>query len=572
MRSVLIAAIAVACWGETVRIPMRDGVHLAANVFHPAAGRWPVLLVRTPYDKGTGLTPNFRAFLDHGYALVVEDVRGRYESEGVFDPIVQEGPDGEDTINWIGGQPWCDGKVGMFGGSYAGIVQWQAALRRPAYLKAIFPVVSGYDDYLDRYYSRGGAMKLGHRLLWMSENVHAPGFVRPDLAHFMWRLPLRDADRAVSGETVEWYQKVLDHPAYDEYWRALSTRERLDRIRVPVFAAGGWFDNYGQSDLEAFATLRKMGHPAYVLIGPWAHNFADKLAVNFGSEATVPLRRLQFKWFDYWLKGQGTIEDLAPARIFTMGENRWDDEEMWPPLNARVEPYYLAGKGDARTLSGDGKLRTKRPKHEVEDRYTYDPMKPVPTRGGAICCNARVLPPGPMDQRVIEGRHDMLVFTSDPLKSDLQVTGVVRAQLFVSTTARDTDFTAKLADVAPDGTALSLTDGILRLRYRNGLDRPELAKPGDVYPISIDAGPTSNVFLRGHRIRLEIASSNFPRFDRNLNTGRANADETDARAAHQTVFHGGRYPSALMLPVVPRPSTTSTPRRGPITGLSARRP
>jgi hypothetical protein len=581
VRKAVIAAVAAVCWGQAprietqlnARITMRDGVHLSANVFLPeATGRWPVLLVRTPYNKGSGLTPNYRAFVEHGFALVVQDVRGRYESEGVFRPLQQEGPDGEDTIAWIGRQQWCDGKIGMFGGSYLGIVQWQAALRHPPLLKAIFPVVAGYDDYLDRFYSRGGAMKLGHRLLWMSENVHAPGFARPDLAHFIWHLPLRTADQTVSGETVDWYQSALDHPAYDDFWRATSTREKLDRIRVPVFAAGGWFDNYGQSDLEAFATLRKLGHPAYVLIGPWAHNAADKLAVDFGPQSVVAMRRIQFQWFDYWLKGQGSLDNLAPARIFTMGVNRWDDEEMWPPPNARVEAYYLVGKGKAQTLSGDGKLQVKPSRRGATDGYAYNPMQPVPTRGGAICCNARMLPPGPLDQRAIEGRHDMLVFTSDALKSDLQVTGVVRVQLYVATSARDTDFTAKLEDVAADGTALSLTDGILRLRYRNGLERPELAKPGDVYEITIDAGPTSNVFLRGHRIRVEIASSNFPRFDRNLNTGRPNADETEVRIARQSVFHGGRYPSALLLPVVSRSSTASASRRGFVTGLSARHP
>lgn len=556
-----------------VRIPMRDGVSLSANIFRPlATGRWPVLLVRTPYDEGSQLTPHYRAFVEHGFALVIQDVRGRSDSGGAFQPLSQEGPDGEDTLNWIGHEPWCDGKIGMFGGSYAGIAQWQAALRNSPYLKAIFPVVSGYDDYYDRFYSRGGAMKLGHRLLWISENLRAPGFVRPDLNHFMWHLPLRTSDRIVSGESVDFYQRSLNHPSYDDFWRSLSTREKLDRIRVPVFAVGGWFDNYAESDLEAFSTLRKLGRQAYVMVGPWAHNSAERLAVDFGPGSAVPLRRIQFKWFDHWLKGQDTIQQFAPARIFTMGENRWDEEDVWPPANAHMEEWYLSGKGNAETLNGDGKLQPKLSRHEASDPYVYDPHKPVPTLGGAICCNAKILPPGPMDQRPIEGRHDMLVFTSQPLKVDLQVTGVVRALVYVSTSARDTDFTAKLIDVAPDGTATGLTDGILRLRYRGGVERPELAKPGEIYSITIDAGPTSNVFRQGHRIRLEIASSNFPRFDRNPNTGRAIADETELRIAHQTVYHGGRYPSALMLPVVSRPGTSASTRRRLDGGLSARRP
>ncbi len=539
-----------------MRVPMRDGVHLAANVFRPAAsGRWPALLVRTPYGKGTALAANHRAFVEHGFALVVQDVRGFHDSEGVFRPLDQEGPDGEDTIAWMASQSWCDGNIGMFGGSYLGIVQWQTALRNPPHLKAIFPVVSGYDDYVDRFYSRGGAMKLGHRLLWISENLRAPGFARPDFNQFIYHLPLRNADQAVSGETIEWYQRALNHPAYDSFWRSVSTREKLDRIRVPVFAAGGWFDNYGQSDLEAFAALRKLGREAHVLIGPWPHNFADRLAVDFGPQSAVALRRLQFQWFDHWLKGKDTIAELAPARIFTMGVNRWQDLDTWPPADSKSTMYYLAGKGNANTVYGDGKLQTRRARRLWSDQYLDDPKKPVPTLGGAVCCNSRRMPPGPRDQRTVEGRHDVLVYTGDPLKRELEVTGVVRVLLHVSTSARDTDFTAKLVDVALDGSAMSVTDGILRLRYRGGLDHPELAKPGEVYAINIDAGTTSIVFLRGHRIRLEIASTNFPRFDRNPNTGKPIADELELRTARQTVLHGGAYESALVLPVVRRSST-----------------
>lgn len=575
LATLLLAAHAAAQMDANygLRIPMRDGVHLAANLFRPSLnGKWPVLLVRTPYGKGGEITPNYRAFVEHGFALVVQDVRGRHDSEGVFRPLEQEGPDGEDTLNWIGRQAWCDGKIGMFGGSYLGIVQWQAALRNSPYLKAIFPVVSGYDDYLDRFYSRGGAMKLGHRLLWISENLSLPGFRKPAINQFMYHMPLRTADRAVSGDSVEWYQRSLNHPAYDEFWRNLSTREKLDRIRVPVFSAGGWFDNYAESDLEAFAALRKLGRQAHILVGPWPHNFADRLAVDFGPQAANPLRRFQFQWFDYWLKGQGSIDRLPGARVFTMGDNRWEDEEEWPPHDAVIRPLYLAGKGKANTVYGDGQLLWKPSRRKVTDQYLYDPRKPVPTTGGAICCNARVLPPGPLDQRPVEGRHDILVYTSPVLPEDLQVTGVVRVQLHVSTDARDTDFTAKLVDVDPGGPALGITDGILRLRYRNGVDRPELAKPGETYPIMIDAGVTSYVLRAGHRIRLEIASSNFPRFDRNPNTGGAIAEETAMRLANQTVLHGGKYASAVLLPVVSRPGTGTSDRRGSVTGLRRRSP
>ncbi|MBS1876189.1 MAG: CocE/NonD family hydrolase [Acidobacteria bacterium] len=556
-----------------LRIPMRDGVRLAANLFRPSSnGRFPVLLVRTPYGKGLELTANYRAFVEHGFALVIQDVRGRHDSEGSFRPLDQEGPDGEDTLNWIGHQSWCDGKIGMFGGSYLGIAQWQAALRNSPYLKAIFPVVSGYDDYFDRFYSRGGAMKLGHRLLWISENLSPPGFVRPGLNQFMYYLPLRTADRAVSGETVDWYQASLNHPNYDDFWRSFSTRDKLDRIHVPVFIAGGWFDNYAESDLEAFAALRKLGRSVRILVGPWPHNFSDRLSVDFGPNARNPVRRFQFQWFDYYLKGQGSIDHIPPAQLFLMGDNRWEDEDDWPPRDSRIRPLYLAGKGKAATVYGDGQLQWMPQRRKTADTYLYDPGKPVPTRGGAICCNVRLLPPGPIDQRAIEGRHDILVFTSPPLNEDLHVAGVVHVLLHVSTDAKDTDFTAKLIDVDPQGPALGVTDGILRLRYRNGLDRPELAKPGEIYAITIDAGPTNWAFRQGHRIRLEVASSNFPRFDRNLNTGRANAGETQLRKANQTVWHGGKYGSAILLPVAARSGTSAADSRSPVTGLPKSHP
>jgi hypothetical protein len=539
-----------------VMVQMRDGVQLSANVFRPSPfGRWPALLVRTPYGKGDQLTAHYRAFVEHGYAVVVQDVRGRFKSEGIFRPLEQEGPDGEDTIRWMARQPWCDGNIGMFGGSYLGMAQWQAALRRPPHLKAIFPGVSGDDDYADRFYSRGGAMKLGHRLEWLSENLRLRGLAKPDFRSFTEHLPLRTADRAATGRTIDFYQRSLDHPAYDSFWRRNSTREKLERIDVPVFIVGGWFDNYAQSDLEAFTTLRRLGKIAYILMGPWPHSMSDRLAgVDFGPVARVALRTVQFAWFDHWLKGKNTLAETSVARYFTMGENKWHNDATWPPQVVEIRSYYLGGNGRANSIGGNGRLQLTPPSAHHADHFTYDPRKPVPTRGGPVCCNIRLLPPGPMDQRPVERRADVLVYTSPPLKHDLEVTGPVRAVLYVSTSAPDTDFTAKLVDVAPDGAALSLTDGILRLRYRSGLDRVQIAHPGETYSIAIDTGVTSNVFRTGHKIRLEVSSSNFPRFDRNPNTGRPIADETQLRSALQTVHHGGGALSALLLPVVRRNS------------------
>ncbi len=534
------------------RVAMRDGVRLDTNVFHPMPGstRWPTILVRTPYGKSDEMSTNQRAFLERGYAIVVQDVRGRHLSEGSFRPLDQEGADGEDTLAWIARQGWSDGKVGMMGGSYLGVVQWQVAVRNPPQLKAIFPAMSGYDEYLDRFYSRGGAFKLGHRLLWMAENMLPPGAPFPNFEEIIRHVPLRTSDRFATGRRQEWYQIALDHPAYDAFWRSVSSREKIENMRVPVFAVGGWFDNYAPSDLEAFAELRRLKRNAHVLIGPWPHNMNDRFTTaDFGADAYLPLRGIQLEWFDHWLKGKDTAPP-APARYFVMGVNRWQDAPAWPPPSARLTPLYLASKGHANSADGDGALEWRRRKAVRADEYVYDPRNPTPTRGGPVCCNFKVFPPGPLEQSAIEKRSDVLVYTGEKLKNEIEVTGNVKVLLYVSTSAPDTDFAAKLVDVYPDGSAMSVTDGLLRLRYRKGLDRPELAKPGEVYPVTVDAGVTSIVFRRGHRIRVEISSSNFPRFDRNPNTGRAIADENEFRTARQTVYNGGFRPSALLIPEV----------------------
>jgi putative CocE/NonD family hydrolase len=536
-----------------VLIPMRDGVRLAANVYLPQdTARLPVILERTPYGKGTAGTPNYQAFVDHGYAVVVEDVRGRYESDGVFDSLRWESVDGDDTLNWIARQPWSDGKVGMIGGSYRGIVQWKAALMNNPHLRAIFPVVSGYDDYRDRFFSTGGAFKLGHRLLWMSENLRAPGY-HPDFAKFVLHLPLRTSDTAATGGVSDMYRAVMAHPAYDGYWRALSVKAQMQKVRVPVFAVGGWYDNYVQSDLEAYAALHKSSGLNRVLIGPWPHNMSFAFdGTDFGPQSHVPIRQLQLEWFDQWLMGRDSpLLSQPPVKIFVMGANRWREEREWPPEQAKPHSLYLEGNGHANTLDGDGALDELGPHHSTEDRFVFDPRDPVPTRGGAVCCNPKVFPWGPMDQRPVEKRQDVLVYTTRPLKQDTEVIGPVNVVLFVATTARDTDFTAKLVDVFPDGYARNLTDGILRLRYRNSLERPEASKPGDVYRITVDAGVTGNIFLKGHRIRVEISSSNFPRFDRNPNTGGSIADETRLVKATQTVYHDRAHPSCVVLMVMP---------------------
>jgi putative CocE/NonD family hydrolase len=328
------------------------------------------------------------------------------------------------------------------------------------------------------------------------------------------------------------WRTVADHPSYDAFWKATSVREHLKDIHIPVYSVGGWYDNYVESDLDAFSIRHKHNPEDRIMIGPWAHVFSATFAkVDFGKDALVPLRPEQLRWFDRWLKNGAAalppqIGPSHPVRLFVMGVNQWRDEDEWPLARARDVKYYL---------DTGGQLGNKPDAHPAApDTFVYDPRNPVPTMGGAVCCDPRVFPWGPLAQRLVEKRRDVLVYSTAPLAFAVEVTGPVKVVLRVASSALDTDFTAKLVDVFPDGTARNLTDGILRMRYRDSLENPKLMKPGEVYKVTIDAGVTSNVFLAGHRIRVEISSSNFPRFDRNPNTGGLVADAVgrDARPAN----------------------------------------
>lgn len=530
-----------------VRVPMRDGVRLCTNVFRPALqGRFPVVLHRTPYRKSSVITPSVRVFLERGYAVVTQDVRGRYDSEGEFRQSTQEERDGTDAISWIVRQSWSDGNVAMFGGSYTGIVQWRAALGGHPALKAIAPAVAGSDEYFDRYYSRGGAFRLAHRLRWIAENFKPLNRPVVDFQKMVTFLPVGRADLLVAGRTLDFYQEAMAHPSYDGYWQALSTRRRAGEVKAAPLIEGGWYDPFLQSDIAVWQALRARGHPARLMIGPWGHNQNPAMpGADFGA-AALPLRRLEADWFDAWLRH---ASPPAPSSVlyFVMGANEWRESSVWPPEGFEPLEFFLNSAGQANSLAGDGRLTPDPPKEEAADRYEYNPRRAVPTLGGNTCCNAKLLPWGPLDQRPVEGRHDVLVYTSEPLREPLEVAGSVLAVVFVSSSAPDTDFTAKLVDVAPDGTARIVCDGLTRLRYREGVERAVMYRPGTLVQVEIDAGVTAWVFEPGHALRLEVSSSNFPKFDRNANTGRQQARETHLRVARQEVFHGPDRPSRLVL-------------------------
>jgi putative CocE/NonD family hydrolase len=559
---------------------------LYADVYRPSGnGPVPVLLTRTPYDKSalSGLANGFDPLraARAGYAVVVQDVRGRWASEGDFYAFVNEAADGYDAVEWCAAQPWSTGKVGMFGGSYVGLTQWQAALARPPHLAAIVPVVTAA-DYHDGWVYQGGAFELGFNLSWTLNTLATNTLWRrreqnPDFAA-AWEanaaaadamrcrlrdLPLKDFAPLKLDDAARYYFDWLDHPSYDEYWQGLDVSARHEQIAVPALNVGGWYDIFLGGTLQNYVGMRAKGateearNGQRLIVGPWAHGpFANPVGeADFGRRSTkgdADLDGVFLKFYDRWLKGIVDGEDQPPVRIFVMGENVWRSENEWPLARARYVPYFLRGEGKANSLRGDGALSLDRPGVEEPDHFLYDPRDPVPTRGGPLCCHVPVLPIGAYDQRAVEDRPDVLVYSTPPLERDVEVTGPVSVTVFAASSAPDTDFTGKLVDVAPDGYARNLTEGIIRARYRASRERPTLLEPGGIYEYRIDLWATSNLFKAGHRIRLEISSSNFPRFDRNPNSGARLGRDVELRPALQTIFHDVERPSRVVLPIVPR--------------------
>jgi putative CocE/NonD family hydrolase len=536
-----------------VKIPMRDGVLLAANIVLPKQpGKYPTILMRTPYGKGAPGAG--RDYAQHGCVYVAQDCRGRGTSAGPWTPFLHERTDGEDTYQWIARQPWSNGQIGTTGGSYVGFTQWTSVPGNGSLVKASYTVVPLVDPYHDLAYP-GGAMQLRLMLGWSSGTAGSRATQSWQAADWLRALPLRTADTAV-GVPVPFFRDWVAHPHFDAYWQPCSIQGRYRSITTPMYTVGGWFDIFAKSALDHVSAVRTESQSPearrhqHILVGPWTHgaNRTRQVGdVDFGPQSLVDLGKTQTQWFGRWLKGTNPeVDRWPPFRIFVMGRNVWRDEQEWPLRRTRYTPYYFHSRGKANTLGGDGRLNPTPPGVEPTDRFVYDPDDPVPTTGG---CNLSG-PAGPRDQTTVERRPDVLVFTSDALEQELEVTGPVKVVLHAAATAPDTDWTAKLVDVWPDGRPIGLCDGIRRARYRESADRPTLIEPGKPYRYEIDLWVTSNVFLRGHRVRVEISSSNFPRFDRNPNTGHAFGADAERRRSTQTVYHDASYASHILLPVI----------------------
>jgi len=558
-------------------VPMktRDGVTLRADIYRPKSpDRFPVILMRTPYDKSVGwaVSPVFQ-MVPRGYVVIIQDVRGRYTSEGEWYPFKHEQADGFDTVEWAAALPFSDGKVGMIGASYVGATQMLAAIAQPPHLVAIAPDVTA-SNYHDGWTYQGGAFEQWFDQNWTSQlaqntlqrlieqNTNAlVGTAALPLANYpVFNFGQLPADAQLTAAVAPYYLDWLAHPDYDDYWKQWSIEENFSKIAVPMLQVGGWYDIFSAGTLRNYMGAKAHGSTdaartqQHLLIQIGGHaGFGRRIGdVDFGPHAIEnPYTAVILDWYDFLLKGiKNEFAADKPVKLFVMGANEYRQEDDWPPPQAHPTKYFLHSAGKANSLRGDGSLSTTVPKSEPPDVYVYNPASPVPTVGGPLCCDAEHMEPGPRDQRSVENRDDVLVYSTGPLPRDLEVTGPVTADLFVKSSAVDTDFTAKLVDVAADGLAQDLTEGILRMRYRASPEHATLMNPGQIYEISLDLWATSNVFLRGHSLRLEIASSNYPRFDRNLNTGEEIKFAHNSVSAGNTILHDAEHPSALLLPVM----------------------
>ncbi|HXS00302.1 MAG TPA: CocE/NonD family hydrolase [Pyrinomonadaceae bacterium] len=551
-----------------VSVKMRDGVSLVADIYSPVSDeKFPVLLTRTPYNR-TG-DPRFANELaSHGYIVILQDTRGRFASGGEFYPFRNESADGFDTVEWAAKLEQSNGKVGMFGGSYVGATQMLAAMAVPPHLVSIFPYVTA-SEYYDGWTYQNGALMQWFSSSWTSglaidtlrryaDRAQAP-------KEWVNTLPLQDYPLLKTPQTSElapYFRDWLSHERDDAYWAQWRVSDHYSQMTVMGLHAGGWHDLFLKGSIKNYTGLRQQAATAEaragqrLLVGPWAHagtSPAGKIGdVVFGKDAVLDNTNTTLKWFDYSLKGiKNEFASGAPVRLFIMGTNVWRDEQEFPLARTRYTKYYLHSSKGANGIAGDGSLSVALPGVEKQDQFTYDPQNPVPTIGGRLCCGGAI-PPGPADQRANETRPDVLVFSTPVLTEDTEVTGYVSVELYASTSAVDTDFTALLVDVDESGYARFLTDGIVRARYRESTKEASAITPEKIYKYTIDLWATANVFKVGHRIRLYISSSNFPRFNRNMNTGEDISNASKFVRATQTIYHDREHSSALILPVIPR--------------------
>jgi putative CocE/NonD family hydrolase len=556
---------------------VRDGTNLAADIYSPEGeGPFPVILIRLPYDKtqAENITYAHPAwYAKHGYIVVSEDTRGRGSSEGDWEPFRHEAEDGYDTIEWAAKLPGSNGKVGMYGFSYAGATQLLPATLRPPSLVAICPAMTG-SQYYDGWTYQNGAFSLAFAASWALSlgdpnarrvkddagmTAYSAAFVNSMMWH--WFLPLNE-HIALKGGYTDYYFDWLAHPTYDDYWKQWSIDEDYSRITTPALHIAGWYDIFLSGTVKNFVSLQREAGTAdakahqRLVIGPWFH-IPWKPLVGVHSEDASPnlVDDWQLAWFDHHLKGIAERAHEPLVSIFVMREERWRDFDSWPPANAEPVSYYLHSGGRANSAFGDGELSIVPPAQEEADIFTYDPLIPPASQGGHSCCFDFVAPMGPADQAGREAANGVLVYTTAPLTDDLLLIGEPSLILHAASSAVDTDFAARLCVVDRDGVSTNIQEGIVRARYRDSLTAPTLIEPDRIYEYEIKLGPVGVKIAKGERVRVSVSSSDFPQWDRNMNTGGELGTEPASAAivATQTVVHDAEHPSRLVLPVVTQP-------------------
>jgi putative CocE/NonD family hydrolase len=540
----LLLLSTAACLAEVVSLemPMRDGATLRTTVFTPGPGSYPVVLTRGYYAWNAD-NANAARFNEAGYVFVSQQCRGRGGAEG--GRFLPDDEDGYDCLEWIARQPWCDGHVAMWGGSYYGMTCWRAAVAQPPALKAIIPGFMDPDVWRAGYRSNGAI----HLKMTTQTDRAIPGgreYSLDEWQRMLRFLPLIDMDREFLGREDPLWNDYISHSSYDDYWRALAVREGegYARVRIPVYLMAGFRDYYAGVTFDAFRALRQVGATPEirVKVGDIGHSGTPDLVETI-------------RWLDYLFKGQDTgIKDEPRVKVQVRGGG-WRLADDWPIPGTVFTPLYLSSNDGGRV----GELLDQPPGDELPTSYLYDPNDPCPTLGanGSHGAVPGLIEVGPVDQRPNEARDDVLVYTSAPLDRPLEVVGPVEATLYAASSAPDTDFTVKLIDVQPDGTALNVTEGIMRTRFRRSVwEEPELVEPGRVYEYRIELLPAAIVFGEGHRIRVHLSSSNWPLWDRNQNTGNPIGMDAEVRTAEQMIYHDQTHPSHIMLPILPTPEVT----------------
>ncbi len=554
-------------------IPMRDGVRLATDLYRPETREpVPLILIRTPYQK-TMLELTARFYARRGYAVAVQDCRGRFKSEGVWEPFVNEAHDGYDTIEFLAGQPFCSGKVGMIGGSYLGWVQWWAAREKPPHLVTIIPNVSPPDPLYNIPYEYGVFFLLG--AIWWAEVVESEatadlsGAVLTRIGErkytkLLMDLPVIDLDKKVFGHENAFWRKWIEHPAQDEYWDRASFLDKLCQVKIPVFHQSGWFDGDGIGTKLNYLAMRNCGHPFQKLIlGPWGHTDTATRSIgdrDFSPRAVIDLQTEYLRWFDRWLKGvENGIEKEPLVRLFVMGDNRWLEGERYPLPGTKMTPFYLSSDKGAAGQNGDGLLSIEPPRKKSSyDSFVYDPGDPTPTpyfyeenTGDSPMPEERRKAARKEHARtILSSRKDILVYRTPPIERPLTFAGPIEANLVASTSARDTDWFVRLVEIDDRDTPFLLAEGKIRARYWKSLRKPELLKPSEVVTYRIDLWHTAITIPKGYRLQVEVASASFPIFSRNLNTGGNNETEGEFIKAKQMIYHESGRLSYISLPLL----------------------